>query len=51
MLPVGLKGLSFAALTAAIVVFSPGKANSIATIFTLDIYKSKINPQADEQNW
>ncbi|MFN8244772.1 MAG: sodium/solute symporter [Ferruginibacter sp.] len=49
MLPVGLKGLSFAALTAAIVASLAGKANSIATIFTLDIYKSKINPQADEQ--
>ncbi len=39
MLPVGLKGLSFAALTAAIVASLAGKANSIATIFTLDIYQ------------
>ncbi|MCC6279271.1 MAG: sodium/sugar symporter [Saprospiraceae bacterium] len=35
----GLKGLSFAALTAAIVASLAGKANSIATIFTLDIYQ------------
>ena len=26
-----------------------GKANSISTIFTLDIYKKKINPNADEK--
>lgn len=49
LLPVGLKGLSFAALTAAVVASLAGKANSIATIFTLDIYKKKINPEADEK--
>lgn len=49
LLPVGLKGLSFAALTAAIVASLAGKANSIATIFTLDIYKTKINSAADEK--
>ena len=45
----GLKGLAFAALTAAVVASLAGKANSIATIFTLDIYKKKINPEADEK--
>ena len=49
LLPVGLKGLSFAALTAAVVASLAGKANSIATIFTLDIYKKKINTAAGEQ--
>lgn len=49
LLPVGLKGLSFAALTAAVVASLAGKANSIATIFTLDIYKKKINAAAGEQ--
>ena len=49
LLPVGLKGLSFAALTAAIVASLAGKANSIATIFTLDVYKKKINENADEK--
>ena len=48
LLPVGLKGLSFAALTAAIVASLAGKANSIATIFTLDIYKKAINKDASE---
>ena len=48
LLPSGLKGLAFAALTAAIVASLAGKANSIATIFTLDIYKKKINPEASE---
>ncbi|MEO8173299.1 MAG: sodium/sugar symporter [Sediminibacterium sp.] len=46
----GLKGLAFAALTAAVVASLAGKANSIATIFTLDIYKKKINPEATEKN-
>jgi SSS family solute:Na+ symporter len=46
----GLKGLAFAALTAAVVASLAGKANSIATIFTLDIYKKKINPNASEKN-
>lgn len=45
----GLKGLAFAALTAAVVASLAGKANSIATIFTLDIYKKKIDPDASEK--
>ncbi|AOM79869.1 sodium/sugar symporter [Pedobacter steynii] len=49
LLPVGLKGLSFAALTAAIVASLAGKANSIATIFTLDIYKKAFEPNAGER--
>ena len=49
ILPVGLKGLSFAALTAAVVASLAGKANSIATIFTLDVYKKIINPEASEK--
>lgn len=48
-LPSGLKGLAIAALTAAIVASLAGKANSISTIFTLDIYKKYINKQADEK--
>lgn len=48
LLPSGMKGLAFAALTAAIVASLAGKANSISTIFTLDVYKKKINPGADE---
>ena len=49
LLPVGLKGLSFAALTAAVVASLAGKVNSIATIFTLDIFKKKIDVNASEQ--
>ncbi|MCC2548707.1 sodium/sugar symporter [Hymenobacter sp. BT175] len=49
ILPIGLKGLSFAALTAAVVASLAGKANSIATIFTLDIYKKVMNPAASEK--
>src|SRR5690606_27193386 len=49
LLPTGLKGLAFAALTAAIVASLAGKANSIATIFTLDIYKKAIDKDASER--
>lgn len=49
-LPDGMKGLSLAALTAAIVASLAGKANSIATIFTMDIYKKYMNKDASEKN-
>jgi SSS family solute:Na+ symporter len=49
LLPSGLKGIAFAALTAAVVASLAGKANSIATIFTLDIYKKAFNKGASEQ--
>lgn len=48
-LPNGLIGLSLAALTAAIVASLAGKANSISTIFTLDVYKKYINKEAAEK--
>ena len=48
-LPNGLIGLSLAALTAAIVASLAGKANSISTIFTLDIYKKYISKDATEK--
>ncbi|MEO6914925.1 MAG: sodium/solute symporter [Chitinophagaceae bacterium] len=48
-LPTGLKGLSVAALTAAIVASLAGKANSISTIFTLDIYKKYLKSEATER--
>jgi SSS family solute:Na+ symporter len=49
LLPVGMKGLSVAALTAAIVASLAGKANSISTIFTLDVYKRYFDRVADER--
>jgi SSS family solute:Na+ symporter len=48
LLPIGLKGVAFAALTAAVVASLAGKANSISTIFSLDIYKKYINKNASE---
>ncbi|MBS1555914.1 MAG: sodium/sugar symporter [Bacteroidetes bacterium] len=50
LLPAGLKGLSFAALTAAVVASLAGKANSISTIFTLDIYKKFFKKDASERH-
>jgi len=49
LLPAGLKGVAFAALTAAIVASLAGKANSISTIFSLDIYKKYFNREASER--
>ncbi|MFD2556616.1 sodium:solute symporter family transporter [Sphingobacterium tabacisoli] len=48
-LPNGMKGLSLAALTAAIVASLAGKANSIATIFTMDIYHRYMDKQASDK--
>jgi len=49
LLPAGLKGVAFAALTAAVVASLAGKANSISTIFSLDIYKKYFNKNASEK--
>lgn len=48
LLPVGLKGLAFAALTAAIVSSLASMANSTSTIFTMDIYKRYFGQNASE---
>jgi SSS family solute:Na+ symporter len=48
MLPSGIKGLVFAALVAAIVASTGSKINSIATIFTMDLYRA-AKPQTDQQ--
>jgi SSS family solute:Na+ symporter len=49
LLPAGLKGIAFAALTAAVVASLAGKANSIATIFTFDIYRKHFNRDVTEK--
>ncbi|MEJ1240402.1 sodium/sugar symporter [Chryseolinea sp. T2] len=49
LLPTGLKGVAFAALTAAVVASLAGKANSISTIFSLDIYKKYFDTEASER--
>ncbi|MEN2283495.1 sodium/sugar symporter [Algoriphagus sp. SE2] len=48
LLPVGLKGLAFAALTAAIVSSLASMANSTSTIFTMDIYQKYFSKGASE---
>ena len=47
--PVGVKGLSFAALTAAIISSLASMFNSTSTLFTMDIYKKYINPEASDK--
>ena len=49
LLPTGLKGLAFAALTAAIVSSLASMLNSTATIFTMDIYRQYVNPNANDK--
>jgi len=48
-LPTGLKGVAFAALTAAIVSSLASMLNSTSTIFTMDIYKQYINKNASDK--
>lgn len=42
LMPVGLKGIIFAALVAAIVSSLASMTNSVSTIFTMDIYADKV---------
>jgi solute:Na+ symporter, SSS family len=48
LLPHGLLGIAFAALVAAIASSLSSMSNSVSTIFTMDIYKKSINPNASE---
>ncbi len=48
-LPVGLKGVAFAALSAAIVSSLASMLNSTSTIFTMDIYRQYINKNASDK--
>ena len=47
--PVFVKGLSFAALAAAVISSLASMFNSTSTIFTMDIYKQYINKNASEK--
>ena len=47
--PTGIKGLSFAALTAAIISSLASMFNSTSTLFTMDIYKKYINKNANDK--
>ena len=49
LLPVGIKGVAFAALTAAIVSSLASMMNSISTIFTMDIYRSFFRKEAGQR--
>jgi solute:Na+ symporter, SSS family len=49
IVPVGVTGLSFAAIAAAAVSALSSIVNSTSTIFTIDIYKGFINKNANEK--
>jgi SSS family solute:Na+ symporter len=48
-MPIGVRGLAFAALAAAIVSSLASMINSTSTIFTVDIYKPYFNPNATDK--
>jgi SSS family solute:Na+ symporter len=50
LMPVGLKGLVFAALVAAIVSSLASMCNSVSTIFTMDLY-SKFKPNESQTHY
>lgn len=50
LMPVGIKGLVFAALVAAIVSSLASMTNSISTIFTMDIY-AKMKPGKTQRHY
>ncbi|BFT32302.1 sodium/sugar symporter [Alteromonas sp. D210916BOD_24] len=50
LMPVGLKGIIFAALVAAIVSSLASMTNSVSTIFTMDLYKDK-RPNETQQHY
>ena len=50
LMPVGLKGIIFAALVAAIVSSLASMTNSVSTIFTMDIYKDR-NPDKSQHHY
>jgi SSS family solute:Na+ symporter len=49
IVPIGIRGLSFAAIVAAAVSALSSIVNSVSTVFTIDIYKSFINKKATEK--
>ncbi len=49
-MPIGVRGLAFAALSAAIVSSLASMINSTSTIFTVDIYKPYFNKNASDKS-
>ena len=47
-IPTGIKGLSLVSITAAVISSLASMLNSTATIFTIDIYRKYINPDASD---
>ncbi len=50
LFPVGMVGLVFAVLTAALVSTVGSALNALSTVFTMDIYVKRFRPDADERN-
>lgn len=50
LFPVGMVGLVFSVLTAALVSTVGSALNALSTVFTMDIYVKKYRPEATQQN-
>lgn len=50
LFPVGMVGLVFAVLTACLVSTIGSSLNALSTVFTMDIYVKKYNPNASQRN-
>ncbi len=48
-IPTGIKGLAFVALSAAVISSLASMLISTSTIFTIDIYRKYINPEANDK--
>jgi SSS family solute:Na+ symporter len=49
LFPVGMVGLVFAVLTACLVSTIGSALNALSTVFTMDIYVKKFNPEASQR--
>ncbi len=49
LLPIGMKGLVMAVIIAALISTIDSALNALSTVFTMDIYVKKIEPQASQK--
>ena len=51
LVPAGLRGVMFAALFGAVMSSLDSMLNSASTIFTMDLYRRHVRPDADARHW
>jgi SSS family solute:Na+ symporter len=50
LIPMGLRGFMFAAISGAVISSLASMLNSASTIFTMDFYKEHVRPEASQSN-